>query len=216
MIQKMFEGAYLRQLDNIVQWSEMDVFQRESVSQHSFKVAVFTDVLIQDIFGHIRSEDTRYETVWRFKLNCVEYALFHDFDEALIRRDISHVTKYNRFNGQEIRRNLNDLADYLAKNEILSDATSGAFFYDTILHPGIYEKRFVKLCDWLAMAFFIRREQRMGNVNMKMEDTTVYNGVRSAIEEVKKMLESNECFKNLEPNFAPLETIMKMIYEQRN
>jgi hypothetical protein len=66
------------------------------------------------------------------------------------------------------------------------------------------------------MAFFIRREQRMGNGNMKMEDTTVYNGVRSAIEEVKNMLESNECLKNLEPNFAPLETIMKMIYEQRN
>jgi hypothetical protein len=56
----------------------------------------------------------------------------------------------------------------------------------------------------------------MGNGNMKMEDTTVYNGVRSAIEEVKNMLESNECLKNLEPNFAPLETIMKMIYEQRN
>ena len=216
MIQKMFEGAYLRQLDNIVQWSEMDVFQRESVSQHSFKVAIFTRVLLQDIFGDPDEGSMLYAPLQDFKLKCVDYALFHDFDEALIRRDISHVTKYNRFNGPEIRRNLNELADYLAKTEILSDELSGKYCYDTILHPFLYVKRFVKLCDWLAMAFFIRREQRMGNVNMKMEDTTVYNGVRSAIEEVKKTLENNECFKNLEPNFVPLETIMKMIYEQRN
>ena len=216
MIRKMFEGAYLRQLDNIVQWSEMDVFQRESVSQHSFKVAIFTRVLLQDIFGDIDVGDMRAHLLEDFKLRCTEYALFHDFDEALIRRDISHVTKYNRFNGSEIRRNLNELADYLAKKEILVDEDSGKFTYNTIINPDVPVKRFVKLCDWLAMAFFIRREQRMGNSNMHLEDTTVYNGVRVAVEDVRTMLTDNEWFRNLNPNLTPLETIMNMIYEQRN
>lgn len=216
MIRKMFEGAYLRQLDNIVQWSEMDVFQRESVSQHSFKVAIFTRVLLQDIFGDIDEGDMRAYLLEDFKLRCTEYALFHDFDEALIRRDISHVTKYNRFNGSEIRRNLNELADHLAKKEILVDEDSGKFTYNTIINPDISVKRFVKLCDWLAMAFFIRREQRMGNSNMHLEDTTVYNGVRVAVEDVRTMLTDNEGFRNLNPNLTPLETIMNMIYEQRN
>jgi 5'-deoxynucleotidase YfbR-like HD superfamily hydrolase len=215
MIRKMFEGAYLRQLDNIVQWSEMDVFQRESVSQHSFKVAVFTRVLLQDIFGDIDEGDMRSPLLRDFKLRCVDYAMFHDFDEALIRRDISHVTKYNRFNGSEIRRNLNELADHLAQEEILADSVSGKFVYDTIIHPESYVKRFVKLCDWLAMAFFIRREQRMGNQNMHLEDTTVYNGVRNAVEDVRNMLKES-WFAEFEPKIAPLETIMNMIYEQRN
>ena len=216
MIRKMFEGAYLRQLDNIVQWSEMDVFQRESVSQHSFKVAVFTRVLLQDIFGDIDEGDMRSALLKDFKLRCTEYALFHDFDEALIRRDISHVTKYNRFNGPEIRRNLNELADHLAKTEILTDGSSGKFVYDAIINPDGWVKRFVKLCDWLAMAFFIRREMRMGNSNMRMEDTTVYNGIRVAVEDVRTMLMENEWFKAFNPNTAPLETIMNMIYEQRS
>ena len=215
MIRKMFEGAYLRQLDNIVQWSEMDVFQRESVSQHSFKVAVFTRVLLQDIFGDIDEGDMRSSLLRDFKLRCVDYAMFHDFDEALIRRDISHVTKYNRFNGSEIRRNLNELADHLAQEEILADSESGKFVYKTIIHPEPYVKRFVKLCDWLAMAFFIRREQRMGNQNMHLEDTTVYNGVRNAVEDVRKMLKES-WFAEFEPKTAPLETIMNMIYEQRS
>ena len=50
MIDKIFNGPYLRRLDNIIQWQEKDVFAKESVSQHSFKVAVFTSVILEDIF----------------------------------------------------------------------------------------------------------------------------------------------------------------------
>lgn len=41
MIVKIFNGEYLKRLDNILQWQERDVFKQESVSQHSYKVSVF-------------------------------------------------------------------------------------------------------------------------------------------------------------------------------
>ena len=215
MIEKMFNGPYLRQLDNIVQWSEMDVFQRESVSQHSFKVTVFARVLLEDIFGHIDPDTTTHWQITLFKRECVDYAMFHDFDEALIRRDISHVTKYNRFNGPEIRRNLNALSEHLAQEEFRDGTNSGDFVFEHVIHPATDVKRFVKLCDWLAMAFFIRREQRMGNKNLRLEDTTVFNGVRSAVEDVRKLF-SQETWEDAEPRLEFLDTIMNMIYEKGN
>ena len=210
----MFDGPYLRQLDNIVQWSEMDVFQRESVSQHSFKVTIFTRVLLEDIFKNVNQATLVSDKVNFFKRDCVDYAMFHDFDEALIRRDISHVTKYNRFNGDTIRRDLNALSEHLSQEAFQDGTEAGRFVHFNIIHPNPEVKRFVKLCDWLAMAFFIRREQRLGNSNMKLEDTTVFNGVRVAVDDVRDLLKNN--FGEAEPDYSVLETIMKMIYEQRN
>lgn len=214
MIEKMFNGPYLRQLDNIVQWSEMDVFQRESVSQHSFKVTIFTRVLLEDVFKNVDPGMTIYGVVEIFKRDCVDYAMFHDFDEALIRRDISHVTKYNRFNGESIRKNLNDLSEHLSIEAFRDGTAAGEFVHGSIIHPIDTAKRFVKLCDWLAMAFFIRREQRLGNSNMRLEDTTVFNGIRVAVEDVRNLLSNS--FGEANPDYTVLDTIMKMIYEQRN
>ena len=214
MIEKMFNGPYLRQLDNIVQWSEMDVFQRESVSQHSFKVTVFTRVLLEDIFKGVDPGLIVSSAVEMFKRDCVDYAMFHDFDEALIRRDISHVTKYNRFNGESIRRDLNALSEHLSQEAFQDGTTAGEFVHGNIIHPAPLVKRFVKLCDWLAMAFFIRREQRLGNSNMRLEDTTVFNGVRVAVDDVRELLKNN--FGEANPNYEALDTIMNMIYEKGN
>lgn len=214
MIEKMFNGPYLRQLDNIVQWSEMDVFQRESVSQHSFKVTIFTRVLLEDIFKNVDSGMVISGTVNIFKRDCVDYAMFHDFDEALIRRDISHVTKYNRFNGDSIRKNLNALSEHLSEESFRDGTAAGEFVHNNIIHPSSIVKRFVKLCDWLAMAFFIRREQRLGNSNMRLEDTTVFNGIRVSVDDVRELLKSN--FGEANPDVTVLDTIMKMIYEQRS
>ena len=211
MIEKMFNGPYLRQLDNIVQWSEMDVFQRESVSQHSFKVTVFTRVLLEDIFKDVDPGLIISSAVEMFKRDCVDYAMFHDFDEALIRRDISHVTKYNRFNGESIRRDLNALSEYLSQEAFQDGTMAGEFVHGNIIHPAPLVKRFVKLCDWLAMAFFIRREQRLGNSNMRLEDTTVFNGIWMAVDDVRELLKNN--FGEANPDYGALETIMKMVYE---
>ena len=214
MIEKMFNGAYLRQLDNIIQWSGMDVLRKESVSQHSFKVVIFTRVLLEDILGHVEPDSIDYLQVMEFKRSCVDYAMFHDFDEALIRNDISHVTKYNEFNGSEIRRNLNELSRHLSEQEFNDGTLSGEFVRSTIVHPDTDTKSFVKLCDWLAMAFFIRREQKLGNSNMRLEDTTVFKGIRKALADVRDLF-STKTWEPVKPNLEVLDTIMNMIYERK-
>ena len=112
MIVKIFNGEYLKRLDNIIQWQERDVFKEESVSQHSYKVSVFCRILLSEVFGREIRED-----VVRFQLDCVTYAMFHDWDESLIRRDLSHDMKYNNFNGTDISKVVDELSSHLATVE---------------------------------------------------------------------------------------------------
>lgn len=173
MIKKIINGNYLKRLDNIKQWQEQDVFNQESVSQHSYKVAIFARVLLEDIFESNSTLD-----VIKYKLDVTTQALLHDWDEALIRRDISHDTKYNKFNGEDIREALDNLSEHLAKEEFkenkkdINEASSGYFSEPTsssdllvssIVSPEEGVKTFVKLCDWLALRFYVIREIQLGN-----------------------------------------------------
>ena len=175
MIEKVFNGAYLKRLDNIVQWSEKDVFTRETVSSHSYKVTVFCRVLLEEIF-RVDNDSTR-----EFKMNCVTHAMFHDWDEALLLRDISHETKYNSYNGEQIRSVLDNLSKHLAVNEFLDGTSTGEFVFGAIFTNDESVNSFCKVCDWLALAFFIKREQSMGNQNLYAQETTVKDGLRKSI-----------------------------------
>ena len=175
MIEKVFNGAYLKRLDNIVQWSEKDVFTRETVSSHSYKVTVFCRVLLEEIF-RVDNDSTR-----EFKMNCVTHAMFHDWDEALLLRDISHETKYNSYNGEQIRSVLDSLSKHLAVNEFLDETSTGEFIFGAIFTNDESVNSFCKVCDWLALAFFIKREQSMGNQNLSAQETTVKDGLRKSI-----------------------------------
>ena len=175
MIEKVFNGAYLKRLDNIVQWSEKDVFTRETVSSHSYKVTVFCRVLLEEIFK------VDNDSIREFKMNCVTHAMFHDWDEALLLRDISHETKYNSYNGEQIRSVLDSLSKHLAVNEFLDETSTGEFVFGAIFTNDESVNSFCKVCDWLALAFFIKREQSMGNQNLSAQETTVKDGLRKSV-----------------------------------
>ena len=113
MIEKVFSGPYLRRLDNIKQWSEKDTLKTESVSQHSYKVAIYTTVILEEMLG----KEELAERLQGFKLKCIQYAMFHDWDESLIKRDISHETKYNKWNGDEFRALLDRFSAHAAMLE---------------------------------------------------------------------------------------------------
>ena len=164
MIDKIVTRSYLKRLDNIIQWLERDVFNKESVSQHSFKVSVFTRVLLDDVFGD--SHDLQVE---RFKLDCVTHAIFHDWDEAIFLRDVSHSIKYNEFNGQDVRNAIDDYVNHEFSKEFENLDEQDRVAYET-LHKSIVEvdpkvKIVVKVADWLALLYFCRRELALGNKN---------------------------------------------------
>ena len=206
MIEKVFNGAYLKRLDNIVQWSEKDVFTRETVSSHSYKVTVFCRVLLEEIF-RVDNDSTR-----EFKMNCVTHAMFHDWDEALLLRDISHETKYNSYNGEQIRSVLDNLSKHLAVNEFLAGTSTGEFVFGAIFTNDESVNSFCKVCDWLALAFFIKREQSMGNQNLDAQETTVKDGLRKSINRCVGILVQRFGRDNI--RVSVFEDLIKSIYEK--
>ena len=206
MIEKVFNGAYLKRLDNIVQWSEKEVFTRETVSSHSYKVTVFCRVLLEEIFS-VDSDSTR-----KFKMNCVTHAMFHDWDEALLLRDISHETKYNSYNGEQIRSVLDNLSKHLAVNEFLDGTSTGEFVFGAIFANDESVNSFCKVCDWLALAFFIKREQSMGNQNLSAQETTVKDGLRKSINRCVGILVQRFGRDNI--RVSVFEDLIKSIYEK--
>ena len=206
MIEKVFNGAYLKRLDNIVQWSEKDVFTRETVSSHSYKVTVFCRVLLEEIFK-VDNDSTR-----KFKMNCVTHAMFHDWDEALLLRDISHETKYNSYNGEQIRSVLDNLSKHLAVNEFLDGTSTGEFVFGAIFTNDESVNSFCKVCDWLALAFFIKREQSMGNQNLDAQETTVKDGLRKSINRCVGILVQRFGRDNI--RVSVFEDLIKSIYEK--
>lgn len=206
MIEKVFNGAYLKRLDNIVQWSEKDVFTRETVSSHSYKVTVFCRVLLEEIF-RVDNDSTR-----EFKMNCVTHAMFHDWDEALLLRDISHETKYNSYNGEQIRSVLDNLSKHLAVNEFSDGTSTGEFVFGAIFTNDESVNSFCKVCDWLALAFFIKREQSMGNQNLDAQETTVKDGLRKSINRCVGILVQRFGRDNI--RVSVFEDLIKSIYEK--
>ena len=206
MIEKVFNGAYLKRLDNIVQWSEKDVFTRETVSSHSYKVTVFCRVLLEEIF---RVDN---DSIRELKMNCVTHAMFHDWDEALLLRDISHETKYNSYNGEQIRSVLDNLSKHLAVNEFLDGTSTGEFVFGAIFTNDESVNSFCKVCDWLALAFFIKREQSMGNQNLDAQETTVKDGLRKSINRCVGILVQRFGRDNI--RVSVFEDLIKSIYEK--
>lgn len=209
MILRIVQGEYLKSLDNIIQWQEMDVFNHESVSQHSYKVAIFCRVLMEDLFKNVRPS----EEILAFKLAVVDAALLHDWDEIFIRRDISHETKYNSFNGSQIRDVLNEYVEHMVKNEFDSEEffkadEAGKFLYNSICRPLPLVKQVVKIGDWLALMYYIRRELSLGNVSLNRNWKICVEGLVQAVIMLEDgLLKHSDWGKCKEFNFKILEDL---------
>lgn len=155
---KLFNRDYLARLDNIKQWLEYDRHQQESVSKHSYKVSVFA-MSIMDYFWPTGTENAE---VLRFKYQTLKMALMHDFDEAILRRDITHEVKYNSYNGFEVRMVLDKFVEHQLNEEFGEESDvvktlSKKWEYYDVAHA------IVKVADWMALLYFLNRELAIGN-----------------------------------------------------
>lgn len=192
---------HLSKLDNIHQWEERDSIIKESVSQHSFKVSAIAHYLLRTIEKEMKellSDDSAtYLKFVEFKANCLSYAILHDFDEAIIGRDISHVVKYNSYNGEKIREAIND---FVSHQETLD-------FQGLIPKPTEVVKKFVKVCDWVAVSTFCERNRRMGCILFAAESHYCNEKLREAISSFVKIFSIE--FKN--EFFNIFETLDKIV-----
>lgn len=181
-------------LDNITQWSERDSIIKESVSQHSFKVAAIANYLFQSIDAGKKPHECIPDT---FRGDVLSYAIMHDFDEAIFGRDVSHTVKYNSYNGEHIRKAIDEYVEHTLETE----------FFGLMKTPSYIVKRFVKLCDWLALLTFTTRNQNMGAKTFSNEDVYCREKIIETMKEVEELLYS-EFGINIELNsFIKLEEL---------
>lgn len=164
-------------LDNIRQWEERDSVVKESVSQHSFKVASIAYYILNKINKDMNSVLLKANFL-EFKFDVLSYAIMHDFDEAILGRDISHTVKYNTHNGSVIRDALNDFVEHemnVQFEKVMPDVTDGV-------------KMFVKLCDWIALLTFINRNKKMGCTTFEHEEKYCIVSMENKLKEVNNFL----------------------------
>lgn len=200
---KLFNRDYLARLDNIKQWLEYDRHQQESVSQHSFKVSVFT----MSLLDYFWPTGTETNTVLAFKYRTLKLALMHDFDEAILRRDITHEVKYNAYNGMEIRYALDKFVehqmadDFGADSEVLQTLSKTGEYYD-ITHAA------VKVADWMALLYFLNRELSMGNRSWPLNLLPYCNdNFRKAVTTLQNACEVADVFDTAHTLYVPREAI---------
>lgn len=172
---------HLSRLDNVHQWEERDSIIKESVSQHSFKVGAITHYVLNVLENEMIKEGylkTPYQPFTQFKADCLSYAILHDFDEAIIGRDISHVVKYNSYNGEKIREAINDFVNH---QETLD-------FQGLLPKPTEIVKKFVKLCDWVALITFCERNGNLGCISFHTEERYCLDNIRKSIDAVVPLI----------------------------
>lgn len=155
---KLFNRDYLARLDNIKQWLEYDRHQQESVSQHSFKVSVFT----MSLLDYFWPTGTETNAVLAFKYRTLKLALMHDFDEAILRRDITHEVKYNAYNGFEVRNVLDRFVEHQLYEEFGEESDVVKTLSKDWEHYDVAHA-IVKVADWMALLYFLNRELAIGN-----------------------------------------------------
>lgn len=200
---KIFTGDYLKRLDNIIQWQEKDVLTQESVSKHSYKVAVFATAIMGELFP---AEDMDNRITQGVQLLTIQRALFHDWDEAFILRDLSHEMKYNEYNGKQIRKAVDSLASHLLEKEF-----GGNNVVNTAMTtPDALARDVCKLADWLAMAYFLNREIRLGNQTLKTETETVFKGLNVSAHTCRKIYLSYCQEFNLRSNVTLFDELINL------
>ena len=170
----------IESLDNIRQWEERDSVVKESVSQHSFKVASIAYFILNRIKNGSSSVSEKADFL-AFKFDVLSYAIMHDFDEAILGRDISHTVKYNAHNGECIRESLNEFVEHELSIQ----------FGKIIPSVSKEVKTFVKLCDWIALLTFINRNKKMGCVTFEHEEQYCLKSMYGKLQEVNKLLQEN-------------------------
>ena len=170
----------IESLDNIRQWEERDSVVKESVSQHSFKVASIAYFILYRIKNGSSSVASKADFL-AFKFDVLSYAIMHDFDEAILGRDISHTVKYNTHNGECIRESLNEFVEHELSIQ----------FGKIIPSVSNEVKTFVKLCDWIALLTFINRNKKMGCITFEHEEQYCLKSMYGKLQEVNKLLQEN-------------------------
>lgn len=156
VFERLINDDLFDQLNNMVRWNGLNRNKDETVAHHSYIVTFFARVMAEEVF-----EPDNFKS----KLAMVNYAIFHDFDEVFT-GDVNHNVKYNEINGESIRVALNDFVESRVHMNFPDDTNFDSLFRNSILEEEYLIKKLVKVCDWLSMGFYLKKEIALGNLGL--------------------------------------------------
>lgn len=201
---EIFNNPIYDQINNMVRWNGTSRIKEETVGHHTHIVTFFTRIILESIFSEI-TKGHKHVII----SESLTYAIFHDFDESFT-GDIIHGFKHNKYNGKDIRENIEDYLifvkeKYFNENTPLNKLMQIYCFNNKELQK--YKKMIVKLSDWLSMLFYIQKEQRLGNRNLEQQfQYCIENTKKHSLELIEELKNCGE-FKMKDLNFDILEEI---------
>lgn len=169
----------LYNLTNLIRFSQVPRIKSETVAEHSYFVALFTDWLCLELGV---ADELHHK--------CVTYALLHDLSEIVL-TDIPHPVKQMLPEIEEALIKLEvDVIDYLVPE--LSHFYKGCVDGEEVLI-----KKIVKLADTLSVLQYLASEISLGNSNVDEIVASCrvrYKRLKSELEESCSLPISIFCF----------------------
>lgn len=185
--------------------------QKENLAAHQYTVAVMANALAIDL-----------SLAAEYRLQVLQYALHHDWDE-IFTGDIGHTVKYNSHNGLLLRQTIDQLVDFTAQREFISNATDESEISIGLVLNGEHGyspsvPMLSKVCDWLSMLFFCARETRLGNTYFQQKMAYCSNSTLASIdrfwEQFKIDVSENDSFITvLEPEEQIVMELIDIVKE---
>jgi 5'-deoxynucleotidase YfbR-like HD superfamily hydrolase len=204
------DEKYSRNMDNITRFSLERTLRKETLAGHSWWVSFFTMSMINDIKNIDKSL-----IVEQFELDCIKYAIIHDFKDEIFTGDLDHNLKYNEFNGRKIRK----CVELYGKKALETNYGEKNVVEFSQTDIGVI-KDFVKVADWLALIKEVVAEISLGNKNsIKILDYAflkMNSHLDNYISYLKIGNKANKManyFKKMKVELEGFETIKKLKYE---
>jgi len=209
---KLIHSQLPFRLDHTIRFNGIPTIKKESVSQHSYWVMFFVNLIFRDLFWIVLSTNNKEEHFYRLYNYIIRKAMFHDIDECFV-SDVTYTTKYHKAIGTGIKDSLNKIFEheinsypeenFIKEIKLLIAKENSENFTE---EEKLICKQIIKLADWLSLYAYCHQEYRLGN---KQEQ--IINMSEIAKEEMEKLLVS--LLKTLEESNLPfnkraLETIL--------
>lgn len=180
--------------DDIYRFNKIKCIGRENVSSHNSWVVITSMLFMEQLeaaglFNSPYFKKQKKFNVSEFKYKAIMAATFHDFDECLS-GDVLFDLKYNDYNGEEIKENIDQYIDYkMRKFSIKNKDKVNASIDKTIVKALLLAKEdfiikfIVKIGDWMSCIKFERAELFLGNKSFEAIVAKSENALNELIDE---------------------------------
>lgn len=169
----------LRSADAVFRFNGEHTICKESITQHSWWVTMFTTIILDSIFN--READKQKHFIMAFKLSTLNEAIMHDTVDEIHTGDILHQFKHNVASGDQVveaiesyvSKSKEEMLHNMSCDEDESEEAERFFlgqidtygYVGNIVKDQLLRSSIVKIADWLSCMKYCANEMSLGNLS---------------------------------------------------